>query len=222
MTLPNFPTESRCVICELGSKQESLASTNMFGSPDLDTRPPEMRRSTMEYWLQQCPHCGYCAAHISKDVGITRAFIESPTYQEQRFNPRFPALANAFLCKSILEETTGELSSAAWSAIHAAWVSDDYDEPAAAATCRRRALDLWKRGAANGQALTENSEVDISITADLLRRVGEHESVRLLVSDALNEITDETIRKLLRYQHTLASREDTACHTVEDAFKNRE
>ncbi|MBR4908658.1 MAG: hypothetical protein IKZ43_06585 [Acidaminococcaceae bacterium] len=43
-----FRQKYKCAVC--GAEQEfyGIASTNSFGSPDLDLRPPEMQRSTME------------------------------------------------------------------------------------------------------------------------------------------------------------------------------
>lgn len=46
MSLPLF-TNNKCAVCGKESEQITLASTNTFGSPDLDLRPPEMKRSTM-------------------------------------------------------------------------------------------------------------------------------------------------------------------------------
>ncbi len=51
--------KKKCTICGTESKFNIITSTNSFGSPDLDLRPPEMRRSTMWLWIQRCPCCNY-------------------------------------------------------------------------------------------------------------------------------------------------------------------
>ena len=51
--------ETECSVCGETTEQPVLMSTNSWGYPDLDLRPPEMQRSTMHVWIQECPHCGY-------------------------------------------------------------------------------------------------------------------------------------------------------------------
>lgn len=216
MTLPTPPVEAACVICGATSRHAYLQSTNAFGPPDLDTRPPEMERSTMDYWVQQCPGCGYCASHISTDLTVSKADVESASYQEQLRDPRYPDLANAFLCMSMLEESIAAFTRSAWSAIHAAWVCDDHDRVEAATTCRRRALRLREEGLRIGQNLSEQDGADIAIAADLLRRTQDHDAVAELVSNRLDDIPDELIGKILQFQVSLASREDSRCYTMED------
>ena len=69
-----------CVICGSTSKHEMLGSTNTYGSPDLDLRPPEMHRSTMDYWVQECPFCGYVYSSIEKNVNKSNNTIPSKVY----------------------------------------------------------------------------------------------------------------------------------------------
>ena len=67
---------AECVICGKESEHTSITSSNAMGSPDLDLRPPEMQRSTMEWWLQECPACGYVAPDISESVASIKAIVE--------------------------------------------------------------------------------------------------------------------------------------------------
>lgn len=57
---------SKCYVCGKTLKYKTWMSTNQFGSPDLDTRAPEMARSTMFMWVKCCPSCGYCASDVSE------------------------------------------------------------------------------------------------------------------------------------------------------------
>ena len=55
-----FEEENHCSVCGSKSVQAVIRSTNTMGPPDLDTRPAEMERSTINYWIQTCPSCGFC------------------------------------------------------------------------------------------------------------------------------------------------------------------
>ncbi|MBU06018.1 MAG: hypothetical protein CL877_08750 [Dehalococcoidales bacterium] len=46
--------EQICAMCGAKSTHRGIMSTNAFGSPDLDLRPPEMERSTMGSILRGC------------------------------------------------------------------------------------------------------------------------------------------------------------------------
>lgn len=70
-----------------------IGSTNEFGSPDLDTRPPEMRRSTIFAWVQRCPQCGYCACDVSKAPSQAEALVRSSEYIRQLSDSIYPELA---------------------------------------------------------------------------------------------------------------------------------
>ena len=40
-----------CANCQGQNEQIIIGSTNQFGSPDLDLRPPETARGTILHWL---------------------------------------------------------------------------------------------------------------------------------------------------------------------------
>ena len=54
-TMCDFPRI--CAVCGAMHEYRILTSTNAFGSPDLDLRPPMMKRGTMHLWVQECPSC---------------------------------------------------------------------------------------------------------------------------------------------------------------------
>ena len=58
--------KKKCAVCGKISAHFEVTSTNTFGAPDLDTRPPEMMRSTMDMWVQECPSCGYLSGGSEK------------------------------------------------------------------------------------------------------------------------------------------------------------
>ena len=76
-----FPILTTCPICENEFEIIQLASTNQMGSPDLDLRPPEMARSTMDTWTHECPKCGYVASDFNQTPEITPEFVEKDEYK---------------------------------------------------------------------------------------------------------------------------------------------
>lgn len=63
-------TSKKCLVCGTVSQFSALQSTNSFGYSDLDFRPAEMKRSTMPYWIQECPCCGYVSSDIVRTKSI--------------------------------------------------------------------------------------------------------------------------------------------------------
>src|SRR5436190_15836468 len=113
----------QCHNCGQASDHETLMSTNEFGSPDLDLRPAEMMRSTMNTWVQLCPHCGYCNHDIDLPAKNS-AILQSTRYRAALDNDAYPPLARRFLAYAVtLEESepNGVADAYTW----AAWVCDD-------------------------------------------------------------------------------------------------
>lgn len=50
-----YEAKAQCAVCGTESEYTGIGSTNSFGSPDLDTRPLKMKRSTIVDWIQRCP-----------------------------------------------------------------------------------------------------------------------------------------------------------------------
>jgi hypothetical protein len=119
-----LPVEVTCYVCNQASTQILIASYYNVGSPDLDTRPPEMQRSTLPHWVQVCPHCGYVAFEISEGTDATPLIIRSDDYRAQLTDPAYPELANRFLCWALAQEQQGKFIGAGWSSVHAAraWI----------------------------------------------------------------------------------------------------
>jgi len=54
---------------------------------------------------------------------------------------------------------------------------------------------------------------------DLLRRAGRGADARKIISAALPKITDEILRKVLKFQAALIKRRDMGCYTVSDVVR---
>ncbi|MBQ6685069.1 MAG: DUF2225 domain-containing protein [Firmicutes bacterium] len=207
-----FHQKKICFVCKKESSHPVIASTHAFGSPDLDTRPPEGQRSTMRYWIQRCPHCGYVASDISKETPVTKSIVESRVYQECDGNLFFDSLAQNFFRQFLLAKKEENHKTAFFALLHAAWACDDNQETYGAIRCRRLAiaqLEQW-------MALPDreiDDETLLLIKADLLRRSCDFVTV-------INEFETMTMKhelhqKLIDFQVTLAKKEDAGRYSLD-------
>lgn len=211
-------TEKKCAVCGKISKHNDVLSTNAFGSPDLDTRPPQMMRSTINMWINTCPSCGYCAPDISEWIEKAPEIVRSDFYKRQLNDPEFPSIANAFLCFSLIQESAGDYAGAGWANIHAAWICDDAGYDAGAQKCRKKAVSLLEKAKEAGQKFGKQVGAEEALMTDLLRRSGQFELALKVCDDGLKKKPDKIISNILQFQKVLISKSDVACHTVAEAM----
>lgn len=217
-----YRKKKQCSLCKATSEFTGISSTNTFGgSADLDTRPPEMMRSTMHTWVRRCPHCGYCASDISISVPEAESIVKSKEYTDQLNDLEYPELANAFLCKAMICAATGDYKTASRALIHAAWACDDADRSAQAQLCRHKAADMLMLAEKYGQQLVEQDGGCSTILIDLLRRSGQLEQARQIIAARRGNITDEMILQVIDFQARLLDRNDVSGHTLEDAIGSK-
>ena len=97
--------EEECSVCGENSEQLVLISTNSWGYPDLDLRPPEMQRSTMNVWIQECPHCGYVAGKLTDELQIPKEFLKSDEYNScDGFDSMYVTKAKSFYRSRCFDE----------------------------------------------------------------------------------------------------------------------
>jgi len=206
-----------CKLCGNISQHFVLGSTNTFGPTDLDARPAEMERSTMDKWVQICPECGYCYNDISKGKKKYQKVVQSENYQEQLENPKFPELANAFICQSHILECDGKYEAAAWACINAAWACDDVENAFGAQFCRHMALGWLQSAVDSGEEVFNNPRGSFdALNVDLLRRGGLFERAMEVCDKGLKNQPEQIITEILNFQKTLIQREDTGCYTLGD------
>ena len=137
----HFKKTIQCNVCGAENEYTCIGSTNTFGSQDLDTRPPEMQRSTIVASVQRCPFCGYCASEVDISCPEARTVVNTKEYKEQLNNPSYPDLANSFLCGAIVDRESRELAVATLALMRAAWACDDSGHVDQARVCRRKSAD---------------------------------------------------------------------------------
>lgn len=215
-----------CAVCGQVSEQASLSSTNSFGSMDLDTRPPEMARSTIHMRIMRCPGCGYCVQDIGNEITfsligkeIALRVLASEPYLEMQANENFVQLAKDYACSAILWEECGRGDRAIGAWMNAAWAMDDEKRTEQAAPLRREAVKgLQKMLSIKASApADERASIQIKV-ADLQRRAGDLEEAQRTLSTATKG-TDQLLDQLLAYERHLISNGDMGCHRVDEAVK---
>ena len=209
-----------CAICGGQSRHSVLMSTNAFGSPDLDLRPPQMKRSTMHHWLQECPHCGYVAADLAQADPEVRALVRGPDWmalQKSAIAPA-PLVGGKFLIHAAIQAAIDQPAAAANSMLCAAWECDDGGIwSAEAQACRRRAADHFKRALAENRVEPARMPTVQLVLLDVLRRAQLWDAARAHSDTIDGAGLDNIMAAVLRFERRLIEKRDDRCYTVADA-----
>jgi hypothetical protein len=206
-----------CAVCKKPSTQSIMTSTSRFGSPDLDTRPPDPDRYSNYLYIQTCPSCGYCCPDISDEIPHAAELVVKDTYKHQLNNTSFSELSNAFLCCALLLENDSNYVLAAWYSIRAAWDCDDSHSDDSAVICRERGIELFQMAKKNKQRFFEETGGEESLMVDLLRRTRRFEEAVKCCDQGLAKKPDKLISHILWYQKLLIGNADDSCHLIEEA-----
>lgn len=205
-----------CAVCSNKSVHMEIISTKALGASDLDARPPEPERSTIQNWIQRCPTCGYCAPDIAKGDKEMANIIQSSLYKKQLRNSDYPDLANAFLCWTLIQEEESQYKIAGWTAVKAAWACDDAEYVDAARESRKRAISLLEMARQKGQWFADNAGTEEAVIVDLLRRSGQFELAMQLCDERLAMKPDTFIRRIMKYQKQLIEKGDIDRHSTSE------
>ena len=203
----------KCAICDNESEVTVLTSTNSFGSPDLDLRPAEMKRSTMWLWVQKCPYCGYVHSMISSPLSVTKEFLSSEEYLSCEGIQFKRELADIFYKHYMVLMHCGRSYDAYSALLHAAWACDDANDKENASLLRSKMVDLfdtlpvsWKK---NINWLAQ--------LADVMRRCGKFDELIERFADFNSN--DDIVNQVVAFQIELAQNKDTGVYRVSDAVK---
>jgi hypothetical protein len=213
-----IPVKSECSLCGTISEQRitNILENESTGLPDLDTRPGEPVRLALPFWVQRCPHCGYCAADIELEYPNADRIIHFEDYEQVLHKRNMPEKAREFLAWAIIEATNAEYGGAGWSALHAAWICDDAEKPAPAAECRRQALAYFARQRAGLGHIAgfEDPGVEEMVLADLCRRTGQFGPALRWVESGMARKPSVVVQRALLKEQGLAEEKDRGAHTV--------
>jgi len=211
-----YEEEVTCAVCGAKQTVQEMGSTSSFGPMDLDTRPPPLQRGTMEMWVHECVECGYVAPELEKAAQGDAEIVASADYRAEIARAGRVRQASRFVCRSLLDESAGDVVTAGWRRLHAAWVCDDVANVDEARGQRLAALELLERARAQGKrAMKSVVGGDQLLLADLARRAGNFERA-LECCDAGLAVAalPAFVAKLLAFQRELVLARDVGGHTV--------
>ena len=210
--------EVKCGNCGHASEQIVVMSTNAFGAPDLDTRPPEMARSTLPFYVQCCPSCGYCARDLYDTLASgVEDVLHSSEYEDLLKLCDLPLLAREFLCLSLIYAHMSKFNGAGWACLRSAWVCDDHQDVEGAVGSRLRALAFFDRAAEEGLRYMTNALEEDVLRIDLLRRAEQFDAALELCQRVQESAPAGLIGEIVAFQRHLITQRDTAAHTIEEA-----
>ena len=203
--------EVLCSNCGRKSRHRTLSSTNQFGTVDLDMRPPEMARSTMDTWMQQCPGCGLVALDLSDKWEGDPDWLKSAGYLEAKSRLGIPPLARTFLCKAFLDSKENDHFGAFRQTLWAAWVLDDEKLEVEAREVRLEAA-RWLEDQTD---LNPNTQATL---LDVLRRAQAWDKARRVGEDLQAQTLDAVLAAVVAYQLGRIEQRDDGVHTVDEAY----
>ena len=208
-----------CSACKSASNQTVLSSTIELGSPDLDLRPPKLRRYTMGTWVQCCPHCGYVASEIGEppvSLDIVKNVMASTGWVQPASIPT-SGLALNFLRLALLEFEFARPDAAAESALSAAWVADDSRQTALAIECRTIAARHITLALSKMEQNGDRRDTLHARLVDVLRRSRRWRDADALCRQAQESVGDGIVATILQFQRKLIKKRIVGSRSVDDA-----
>lgn len=203
-----------CYCCGETAKQTVLLSTNSLGSPDLDQRQGGMARSTISYWLQECPFCGYVAPNIEEGDAKATSFLQTPEFQAVSFDPTFDPAARRFLVRAAERAHHSDRMAAFLNTLRAAWIADDVKRPDQAAALRLKA--------AARLAGSELKSIDTRLLLlDVLRRASCWDAADALAVEMTVEDLGDPFARVISFHRAKINARDNGRYTIADAQRRR-
>ena len=206
----------KCSVCGKTSEQPVILSTNNFGYPDLDTRPPEMYRSTMNTWILECPHCGYVAKNEKEELKINEDYLKSNKYKTCNGINFKSDLSKNFYKRYLIESENSEDINAYFALLYCAWACDDSEDLENSKFTRQLAIELADKIIKDNKNSNDDVENLIVMKADLLRRTGEFN--QLIKDYERLTLKDELLNKIIKFQVEKAYEKDNKCYTLEEVL----
>ncbi|MGN0701942.1 MAG: hypothetical protein ACI4KL_02045 [Lentihominibacter sp.] len=210
-----FSEEYTCSVCGAKNKYRVIASTNALGSADLDLRPPEMQRSTMGMWVQECPDCGYVSGQVSDESTVTKQWLQSEEYVTCNGIDFKSDSAKKFFKYYMINLEDENQEDSFFAILHAAWACDDANDSENAKCCRKLAIPIAEELV---DKKVDNADAILLMKADLLRRAEDFEA---LISEYCDiKFDNDIMNDILTFQLKKAGEKDSLCYRVEDVRDN--
>ena len=205
----------KCSVCGYSSEQVVVCSTNQIGSPDLDLRPPQMERSTLQYHVQECPFCSYAnrSIELKPPKGMTLDWLRSEAYQSCDKLNLISMQEKKFYHYYLICKKQNRLANLFYALRDTIWICDDNNDSEIASFLRIKAAPmarkLYKR--------TLNPIYKV-IECDMLRRAGKFDEVK-----SFNHVFTFRDRRLLNqildYERKKAAECNSCCFTIAEVLE---
>jgi len=192
------PPKRVCAICGAPAPPVFRAPAPEI-APDLDLRPGEPARSTMERWLQSCRRCGAAAPDLAALPPAARDALAGGWDRSEPAALRWATLAAAL----------GDTRAQAEALLQAAWAEDDAGNDASAAELRRHVASLWGEAADTETALRR---------LDVLRRSGTFADAAAWAGTLAGRPMDDVGAAILRFQTGRIAANDRARYLISAAL----
>ena len=216
-----IPKTTICSICGTSNEVYEVSSTVQFGSPDLDTRPGEMERSTLGYSIFCCIKCAFCSGDLSESDRVSEDYLKSAEYVARLNDPDFPELANQFLCRALIKTKNKLWDEAGWACLMAAWVCDD-EGSEKNRYCRDQAISSFINARAVNLAFAEDSLAEQTLLADISRVIGRFGEAEEFCDLVLARNPRKIIRIIVGFQKWLIASKSLEIRTIDEAIEHYE
>ena len=203
-----FNSLKECGCCGNTISVTAVGSTNAFGSPDLDLRPPEMKRSALLMSIQYCGHCGYAAWDLEESITQTDE-LKQLLSEDLDKNDKSQIFERA---AQIARINGSDGMDTFFLYLCAAWCADDKGDTQRAVLMRKKSLE-----ASHWTAVRKPEKLLRLI--DVARRAGEFETAcRLLERFDRCKVSEPLLKQIACFQKQLLDNEDVSCYTVQEAI----
>lgn len=215
-----IPRSRTCRMCGEEVKDYMFSGAYVHEASDLDMRPGESLRSSVEY-VQRCPQCGYVASDIERyETTATPEWIASEEYlgldgviPEEHADDDDTILQLYRFYK--LARHDGNVEDAAYSLLYIAWLYDDEGNQAKATEFRKMSVPLFEETI---RKCPDDTELQI-VLLDVERRAGMFDQVQEDYHEGMFGIgllDEDPSDRIVALQLGLAREGDDGHHTMEE------
>lgn len=208
--------EISCVMCGHVNTVTILTQATTEGSADLDSRPPEKRRSAMPLWVHKCDKCKAVFSVYETTPQVETSFLYTQKYENCAGIAGLPALAQSFVRIALIYEHVGDVKKAGNYFLNAAWCCDDEKLDVNARLCRVEALRCWNEMDARELNKRELPEFQLKIL-DTLRRAEYFKEAKQFAKCI--QTNDENMKQVIAFEISKSIGKDRSCYTLADAIR---
>lgn len=208
--------EMNCMMCGHVNTVTILTAATTEGSADLDSRPPEKRRSAMPLWVHQCEHCAAVFSVFEQTPKVEESFLKTQKYVNCAGIAGLPELAKAFVKIALIYEQAAEMKKAGNYFLNAAWCCDDEKLDVNAKLCRDEALRCWNEVDVAEINRRELPELQLKIL-DTLRRAEHYKEAKTFAKCIRTK--DENMKQVIAFEISKSIEKDNGRYTLADAIR---